>query len=110
LFCLGDAPLNIMDFIAAGVTFSAITIQMLADLQLDKFNATKQAGDVLQTGLWAWSRHPNYFGELGFWFGLFLFGLAALPSAFFWMSFGIVAMTSMFVFVSIPLMEKRSLE
>lgn len=110
LFCLGSAPLNMLDYIAAIVTFSAITIQMIADLQLDKFNATKKPGDVLQTGLWAWSRHPNYFGELGFWFGLYLFGLAAAPSSWFWMGLGFVSMASMFIFVSIPLMEKRSLE
>jgi len=110
LLCLGNKPLNGLDFVAALITFGAITIQMIADLQLDKFNANKKSGDIIETGLWAWSRHPNYFGELGFWFGLYLFGLSSTPSAWLWMAIGFVAMTLMFVFASIPMMEKRSLE
>ena len=65
---------------------------------------------ILDTGLWAWSRHPNYCGELGFWLGLFLFGLAAYPTGWWWMILGVVLMTLMFLFASIPMMEKRSLE
>jgi len=107
---LGNSPLNVMDFVAAVVAFGAVTIQLLADLQLDKFNATKKPGEIIETGLWGWSRHPNYFGELGFWFGLFLFGVAAVPSAWYWMGLGVVAMTLMFVLASIPMMEKRSLK
>ena len=110
LICLGGSNINIMDFIAAFVAFGAVTIQMIADLQLDRFNANKKQGDIIETGLWSWSRHPNYFGEMGFWLGLYLFGLAALPSEWLWMGIGFVAMTTMFVAVSIPMMEKRSLE
>jgi len=110
VIALGSSPLNVMDFVAAVVAFGAVTIQLLADLQLDKFNATKKPGEIIETGLWAWSRHPNYFGELGFWFGLFLFGVAAVPSAWYWMGLGVVAMTLMFVLASIPMMEKRSLK
>jgi steroid 5-alpha reductase family enzyme len=106
----GSASLNLMDFIAALVTAAAISLQLISDLQLSAFNRTKDAGDVLESGVWAWSRHPNYFGEIAFWFGLFLFGLAAAPGSFWWMWPGVAAITAMFVFVSIPLMEKRSLE
>ena len=110
LIHFGTDPLNLMDFIAALVTGAAITLQLFSDLQLSAFNRSKDSTDVLETGLWAWSRHPNYFGEIGFWFGLFLFGLAAAPASFWWTWIGFVAMTAMFVLVSIPLMEKRSLE
>ena len=110
VLCLSDAPFNWLDIIAALVTFTAVTIQMLGDFQLHAFNDTKQPGDSIRTGLWGWSRHPNYFGEIGFWFGLFLFGLAARPQDWYWMGIGFVAMTLMFLFASIPMMEKRSLE
>ena len=64
----------------------------------------------MDQGVWAWSRHPNYFGEFGFWLALGLFGLAASPSDWWWLSSGRSAMLAMFLGASIPMMEKRSLE
>jgi steroid 5-alpha reductase family enzyme len=110
VYCLADRPFNWLDILATVVMLSAVTLQLVADRQLHRFIATRQEGEQLHSGLWAWSRHPNYCGELGFWLGLYLFGLAALPSGWWWMALGIVLMTAMFLFVSIPMMEKRSLE
>jgi len=110
VYCLGDTAFNWLDVLAAAVTFSAVTLQLVSDRQLHRFIAQRQEGEQLHTGLWAWSRHPNYCGELGFWLGLFLFGLAAYPTGWWWMILGVVLMTLMFLFASIPMMEKRSLE
>lgn len=110
VYCLGDTAFNWLDVLAAAVTFSAVTLQLVSDRQLHRFIAQRQEGEQLHTGLWAWSRHPNYCGELGFWLGLFLFGLAAYPSGWWWMILGVVLMTLMFLFASIPMMEKRSLQ
>lgn len=110
VYVLGDRPLNWLDLLASVVLAGAVTLQWVADRQLHRFLATRQEGEQLQTGLWAWSRHPNYFGELGFWFGLFLFGLAAYPAGWYWEAIGFVLMVIMFLTASIPMMEKRSLE
>ena len=110
VYCLGDTAFNWLDVLAALVTFSAVTLQLVSDRQLHRFIAQRQEGEQLHTGLWAWSRHPNYCGELGFWLGLFLFGLAAYPTGWWWMILGVVLMTLMFLFASIPMMEKRSLQ
>jgi len=110
VYCLGDTPFNPLDVVAALVTAGAITLQMVADFQLHRFIRTRREGEHLASGLWAWSRHPNYLGELGFWFGLFLFGVAAMPSGWYWQIAGIAGMAAMFLFASIPMMEKRSLE
>jgi len=106
----GQAPLGWLDALAAIVTFGAITIEMIADLQLHRFIATKKPGSFINSGLWAWSRHPNYFGELSFWWGLMLFGLAVAPDQWWWVVIGALAMTVMFVFVSVPFMDERSVE
>jgi steroid 5-alpha reductase family enzyme len=91
------------------VTGSAVLIELVADEQLRRFTRRKQSGDIMTEGLWAWSRHPNYFGELCFWWGLFLFGFSADPS-YWWTIVGPVAMTLMFHFASIPMLDRRSLE
>jgi steroid 5-alpha reductase family enzyme len=109
VYCLADRAFNWLDVVAALVTGAAVTLQMVADFQLHRFIRNRQDGEHLATGLWAWSRHPNYLGELGFWLGLLLFGVAAMPSGWYWQIIGIAGMTVMFLFASIPMMEKRSL-
>lgn len=106
----GQAPLGWLDVVAALVTFGAIAIETVADLQLHAFIARRKPGQSLEAGLWSWSRHPNYFGELSFWWGLMLFGLAAAPDQWWWILPGALFMTAMFMFASIPFMDQRSLE
>jgi len=107
---LGTEPFGWLDWLAAAVTLGAISIETIADIQLHRFLARRQPGDIINTGLWSWSRHPNYFGELSFWWGLGLFGLAAWPQGWWWQLTGAVLMSAMFVFASIPMMDKRSQE
>ncbi|MGH8461546.1 MAG: DUF1295 domain-containing protein [Stenotrophobium sp.] len=104
----GRAPMGALDALAFAVTFGAIAIETIADLQLHAYIARHKRGSFITTGLWAWSRHPNYFGELSFWWGLMLFGLAAAPSQWWWIVPGALMMTLMFVFVSIPFMDQRN--
>lgn len=105
----GDA-LGWLTWVAFAVTLAAVVLETVADRQLQLFVSTAQPGAVMDRGVWGWSRHPNYLGELGFWFGLALFGLAAMPSGWWWMFAGTAAMLAMFLGASIPMMEKRSLE
>jgi len=106
----GQAPLGWLDALAVVVTFGAIAIETIADLQLHAFIKQRQPGTFITSGLWGWSRHPNYFGEVSFWWGLMLFGLAAAPDQWWWIVPGALCMTAMFAFASIPLMDKRSAE
>jgi steroid 5-alpha reductase family enzyme len=64
----------------------------------------------MDRGLWSWSRHPNYFGEFGFWFALGLFGVAAAPADAWWLMAGAAVMLALFLGASIPMMEERSLQ
>jgi steroid 5-alpha reductase family enzyme len=98
-----------VDWLAAGVTLGAIAIEGIADRQLHQFvQSNEDSRRFMATGLWSWSRHPNYFGEVSFWWGLAVFGLAASGSL--WSVVGGIAMTLLFVFISIPLMEARMLK
>ncbi len=105
----GEPSLGIQDILAVLVTLSAIIIESSADKQLNGFiKAVPRHGQIMKQGLWAYSRHPNYFGEILFWWGLYLFVLFT-NSHFWWTVIGPLAITLLFLVVSIPLMDKRSL-
>lgn len=106
---VGTRALGPLDVVATVVTGGAIVLELVADEQLRAFNRRKQPGEICATGLWAWCRHPNYLGELSFWWGLWLFGLAADP-AWWWTIVGPLALTAMFAFASIPMIDRRSVE
>lgn len=110
-FAFGTRRLNVVDAIAAGVTIAAIAIEAIADAQLRRFRlrTDRRPDEVLDTGLWAWSRHPNYLGEMLFWWGLWLFALAAGPGNA-WTMVGAAAIAFMFRVVSLRLLETRMLE
>lgn len=96
--------------VAFAVGLAAVTLEFVADLQLHRFVRHRRPGEAMDRGLWGWSRHPNYFGEFGFWFALALFGVAAAPADAWWLFLGALAMLAMFLGASIPMMEARSLE
>lgn len=106
----GTGPLGWLDALAFVVTFGAVLIEMFSDLQLHAYLKRREPGGIINEGLWSWSRHPNYFGELAFWWGLMLFGLAVVPQYWWWIVPGALAMSAMFVFASIPMMDKRSMQ
>jgi steroid 5-alpha reductase family enzyme len=81
-----------------------------ADSQLNKFTGLPtNKGKVLQTGLWRYSRHPNYFGELVQWWAI---GILALGSKLSWLGLiGPLVLSLLIIFVSgIPSIEKRRLK
>jgi steroid 5-alpha reductase family enzyme len=103
----GARPLGPLDLLAVVITGGAIWLEARADRELRRFRASKPDPDaVLATGVWSWCRHPNYTGEIAFWWGLFCFGLAADPR-YWWTVVGPLAMVGLFAFISVPMMQER---
>lgn len=106
----GDAPaagLGALDALAALTSLGGVLLQAVADAQLRAFTMARARPDAIcDVGLWRFSRHPNYFGEILFWTGLALFA-AATGRAEWWVAVGPGAIVSLFAFASIPMMEKR---
>lgn len=103
-------PFGGLDVLAAAVTLAAIALEATADRQLLRFVRSRPPkGSLLTTGLWAWSRHPNYFGEILLWWGLWLFAVAAAPASWWWTLAGPVAITLLFSVVSLRLVTRRML-
>lgn len=104
----GARELGWLDAVAAGVTILGIAYEGIADEQLRAFVKSKPPkGEIMQSGLWRHSRHPNYFGEICVWWGLYLSAAAADPSAW-WAIVGPASITCLFVFISVPMIDERS--
>jgi steroid 5-alpha reductase family enzyme len=105
----GSRPLGFLDAAGAALALGGTLLELVADAQLRGFRRAPPAPDaVLESGLWAWSRHPNYLGEILFWCGLALLGFAAAGWRW-WIPLGALAMALMFWRASLPLMEERML-
>ncbi len=111
IYMHGVASFHFIDIIATIVTLGAIIIEYTADKQLRTFVSNKkEKGSTLTSGLWAYSRHPNYFGEMMFWWGIFLFGCAASPENWYYFIAGGIIISCLFFFISIPMIDKRMLQ
>jgi steroid 5-alpha reductase family enzyme len=105
----GTRALGPLDALALVITAGAIAIETAADEQMRAFRRNNTVpGKIMDSGLWGRCRHPNYLGEIGFWCGLFVFALAADPAAW-WTAAGPLSVVGLFVFISVPLIDRRSL-
>ncbi len=94
------------------VCLAAVLIQALADYQRHRF-VRENPGKVCDVGLWKYGRHPNYYGEIMMWTGVFLFYLPTCANGKDIRDLCIVGMLliiCLFRFISVPLMEKRQLQ
>lgn len=72
-----ETPLNFLDMLGALLVVGGLTYESVADEQLARFMARSAShGQVMDRGLWRYSRHPNYFGEFCIWWGFFVLALA----------------------------------
>ena len=101
-----DAPANALTWLGFAICIAAASIQLIADMQSRRFRAA-HPGRVCDTGLWRRGRHPNYFGEISMWWGVWI--MYASLCGLDWLVLGPIAMTALFLFISIPLMESRQL-
>jgi steroid 5-alpha reductase family enzyme len=70
---VAPADIGVIGWVGAGLALFGIAFETLADYQLVRFKADPaNKGVVLDRGLWRYTRHPNYFGDLCVWFGLWI--------------------------------------
>ena len=102
-----NTGLNWLDGVAALITLGAVLIEFTADSQMSRYRRSPDYAErIVPPGLWSISRHPNYFGEVLFWWGLYLFVPLAYPG-FWWVIIGPLAILLLFLFTSVPLMERH---
>jgi len=93
-----DAAIDTLDYIAFALWVFGMFFEAVSDRQLARFKASSDnRGKVLDSGLWRYSRHPNYFGEFCIWWAFFLF---AVSSGYWWSIVSPLLMTVLLLKVS----------
>lgn len=101
--------MSIVAVVGALLLLGSVILAFIADEQLRKYRRNSaNEGKTMNLGLWSGSRHPNYLGEILSWWGLFILALAS-GWQYWWTGVGALVITLMFVFISIPMMEKHAL-
>ncbi len=100
----GFGILEVVGFIVWGIGFY---FESTGDRQLKEFIANPaNKGKLMESGLWRYTRHPNYFGEVTQWWGIFVIALS-IPGSFCTV-IGPLTITILILFVSgVPLLEKK---
>ncbi len=96
-------------YLGASIILLGVFLQWLSDRQMAAFRRRNRGCKAcIEEGLWRYSRHPNYFGEITVWWGVYVASIGfAGPIGFHLLA--PIAMTCMFLFISIPMMEKKIL-
>ena len=107
---LNSESLNELVYVGFIIIIIAVVIQYISDDQMRKFRKDESnLGKTMKYGLWKYSRHPNYLGEVSFWFGIYIFALASGLTTI-WLLACPIVMLALFVFISCPMMDNRSLK
>jgi steroid 5-alpha reductase family enzyme len=104
-----DPLLSLIDFIGMGLLAFGFLFESIADYQKNKFKSNiHNKGKPCNVGLWKYSRHPNYFGEAVFWWGIALLTVTQVP--IYWALLGPVFITFLLIKVSGVAMLEKSYE
>jgi len=91
------------------ICIGSVFIQAVSDFQMDLFKKNKPTfPEFINRGFWRYSRHPNYFAEVLFWWGIWVMQMGVTSKM--WITIiGPILVTALFIFISIPMMEKHIL-
>ena len=100
-----NGNLQILDYLGIIIWLIGFTFETVGDFQLSNFKRdSKNKGKILHTGLWKYTRHPNYFGDSAVWWAYGIFSIAA---GSYWQAIGAVIMTLIILKISgVSLLEK----
>ena len=88
------------------ICFIGVLYEIISDQQLYNFKKHNSVS-IINSGLWKYSRHPNYYGEILFWWGLFIYGVTF--NNYMPLIIWPISMTLMFLYISIPWIENKIL-
>ena len=108
LFVIDNLKFEYIQIIGYTVILISVFIEMKADIDLHEFKKIRNdRNEIIRIGLWKYSRHPNYFGEICFWYGVAMVYVFCDFTKNWYYIFGAVLDNALFLGISIPLAEKN---
>ena len=110
---LNEKPLSFIEtMFASTIFFIGLAWESISDLQLKAFRKDpKNKGKICKSGLWKYSRHPNYFGDLVVWISIFTFSISRDSLLFIAGSFlSPLIMGSIFYYITGPIMDQAMMQ
>lgn len=105
-----DTTVTVWDFLGLLVFLFGLIWESIADLQLAEFKKDpSRRGRVLREGVWKYSRHPNYFGEILVWWGIFLVGMS-IPGSIWTITSPLLISFLLLRVSGVPMLEKAMKE
>ena len=99
---------SIANWVGVVLALAGTVLEWVSDNQLRSFKKMNKRDEVMTAGVWSYLRHPNYLGEILFWWGLYFMSVSVFTP---WhVALGAVGITLLFVFISIPMMDKHMLQ
>jgi steroid 5-alpha reductase family enzyme len=108
LFVIDNLNFEYIQLIGYIIIFISVIIELKADNDIHEFKKIrKDRNEIIQIGLWKYSRHPNYFGEICFWYGVAMVYIFNDFVNNWYTIFGAILNNALFLGISIPLAEKN---
>ena len=99
---------SIINWLGVLVALGGTVLEWVSDNQLRRFKRMNNSEQVMNSGVWTYLRHPNYLGEILFWWGIYLTSVSFFTP--WYAGAGALGITFLFVFISIPMMDKHMLQ
>ena len=99
------SPLSLIGIL---ICFCAVMLQLISDVQMQEYRKEK-ATPFMEKGLWKYSMHPNYLGEILMWWGVAIYAVTLLGFRWY-LVVGAIVNNLMFLFISIPMADRRQAE
>lgn len=107
MYVIKGFDFNFLNLIGLLTMFIGVLLEFFADRNMHQFKKTRtDRSQIINVGLWKYSRHPNYLGEILFWYGV-AFTLIFPNVAYWYLIVGAILNTLLFLFISIPLAENH---
>lgn len=106
VFVMTENPtFSILCLAGFAISTGAVVLQLIADAQMQKYRADRKT-PFMEEGLWKYSMHPNYLGEILMWWGVAIYSICLLGFRWY-LIVGAVVNNLMFLFISIPMADRR---